>query len=57
MKDIIEPAYEIYVRGYTNAARNLRNMEGDRQSGIKFMARENYKTAVAAIETINDDEY
>ena len=37
MKDIIEPAYEIYARGYTNAARNLRNMEGGRQSNTKIV--------------------
>ena len=39
MKDIIEPAYEIYVRGYTNSARNLRNTEGSRQSGTKYEIR------------------
>ncbi len=41
MKDIIEPAYEIYVRGYTNAARNLRNMEGRIESTTKKQARKN----------------
>lgn len=36
MKDITEPAYEIYVRGYTNAARNLRNMEGGVSGSTKL---------------------
>ncbi len=41
MKDIIEPAYEIYVRGYTNAARNIRNTEGGISGKSKFSIRNN----------------
>ena len=39
MKDIIEPAYEIFSTGVSNATRNLRNMEGGVESEVKEQAR------------------